>query len=233
MPSSKKPHRSPTHHQLSRALFKSTDKVDKMDVGDITTSYSSMAGIHKHEGKTRGSAARRRKKLQNALIKRVDTRNSEEALAEQAELLNYESSFLGVSTLSSPPSPTGTGPPKSRGRARRNAKEKKYMDDILNEEDSRGDELERAKRWIPDFEHRRRPTIQPSKVPYGLWMSYKHLDDYIYRHSLSPAEVQALPLLDDVHGYQNSDGRAPKPITPPGYQFDENLELVPIREESL
>ncbi|RYC55217.1 hypothetical protein CHU98_g10993 [Xylaria longipes] len=226
MPSSKKPHRNPNHHQPSRALSQNTDTVGKAEAGDTITPYSSTAGIHKHERKTRGTTARRRKKLQNALIKRVDTRDSQEALAEQAQL-------LGVNTPSSSPSPTEARPPKSKGRARRNAKgDKKYMDDILNEEDSLGDDR-RAKRWIPDFEHRTRPIRQPAGVPYGLWVSYKHLDDYIYRHSLSQAEVEALPLLDDVHEYQNSDGRAPKPITPPGYQFDENLELVPIREESL
>ncbi|KAI0477971.1 hypothetical protein F4859DRAFT_513553 [Xylaria cf. heliscus] len=225
MPSSKKPHHNSTRHRSSRALSKSTDTAGKPEAADSTASHSSAAGIHKPEGKTRATAARRRKKLQNALVKRVDARDSQEALTEQAEL-------LGVSTLQPSPSPTEVRPPRSRARARRQAKaDKKYMDDILNEEDILGDELQRAKRWVPDFEHRARPVYQPPGVPYGLWMSYKHLDEYIYRHSLSPAEVQALPLLDDVHEYQNSDGRAPKPTTPPGYQFDENLELVPILKE--
>ncbi|KAI1747567.1 hypothetical protein F4782DRAFT_535327 [Xylaria castorea] len=224
MPSSKKPHRSSTHHRPAKAFPKTTDTADKAKIEDITPSHSTTTGIHKHEGKTRAAAARRRKKLQNALIKKVDARNSQEALAEQAEL-------LGASTPSPPPSPTEARPPKPKGRARRNAKaEKKYMDDILDEEDGLGDELQRGKRWIPDFEHRARPAHRPAGVPYGLWISFKHLDDYIYRHWLSPAEVEELPLLDDVHEYQNSDGTAPRPITPPGYQFDENLELVPIRE---
>lgn len=50
----------------------------------------------------------------------------------------------------------------------------------------------------------------------------------MYRCSLSVAEVEALPLLADVHEYQDSDGRTPKPITPPGYEFDDHLELVPV-----
>ncbi|TRX88206.1 hypothetical protein FHL15_010895 [Xylaria flabelliformis] len=228
MPSSKKP-----HHRSSKAPPKPTDITDKAKTADIAPPHSTTAGIQKHEGKTRAATARRRKKLQNklqnALIKKVDARNPQEAMTEQAEL-------LGMSNTVSPvPSPTEPRPPKPKGRARRNAKAK-YMDDILEEEEEEGrlgDELQRGKRWIPDFEHRTQPTHRPEGIPYGLWMSYKHLDEYIYRHALSPAELERLPLLDDVHEYQNSDGTAPKPITPPGYQFDENLELVPVREESL
>ncbi|KAI1739477.1 hypothetical protein F4680DRAFT_466339 [Xylaria scruposa] len=222
MPSSKK-----SHHRPSKAFPKPTDTAEKAKAVDITPSHPTTAGVHKHESKTRASTLRRRKKLQNALIKKVDARDPQEALTEQTEL-------LGMSAVSPVPSPTEVRTPKSKGRTRRNAKgEKKYMDDILEEEEGIADELQRGKRWIPDFEHRTRPAHRPAGIPYGLWMSYKYLDEFIYRYSLSPAEIEKLPLLDDVHEYQNSDGTAPKPIIPPGYQFDENLELVPVREDSL
>ncbi|KAI0860029.1 hypothetical protein F4860DRAFT_525608 [Xylaria cubensis] len=231
MPSNKKP-----HHRPSKAPPKPTDTAEKAKTADIAPSHSTTAGIQKHEGKTRAAAARRRKelqskleyKLQAALIKKVDARDPQEAMTEQAELLG-----MSTSTASPPvPSPTEARLTKPKGRARRNAKAK-YMDDILEEEEGPADELQRGKRWIPDFEHRTQTTQRPEGIPYGLWMSYKHMDEYIYRHALSPEEIERLPLLDEVHEYQNSDGTAPKPITPPGYQFDKNLELVPVKGEAL
>ncbi|KAI0547611.1 hypothetical protein F4679DRAFT_586280 [Xylaria curta] len=222
MPSSKK-----SHHRPSKAFIKPTDTAEKAKTADIAPSHLTTASVHKSEGKSRATVARRRKKLQNALIKKVDARDPQEALTEQTEL-------LGMSAVSPLTSPTEARTPKSKGRSRRNAKgEKKYMDDILEEEEGLGDELQRGKRWIPDFEHRTRPIHRPAGISYGLWMSYKYLDEFIYRYSLSPADIEKLPLLDDVLEYQNSDGTAPKPITPPGYQFDENLELIPVRKESL
>ncbi|KAI1202270.1 hypothetical protein F5X97DRAFT_345411 [Nemania serpens] len=215
MPSSKKPQRKPTRYQPRRST-KATNKTDDIEV---ETPRSPAGGVHKHEGKSRGTAQRKHKKLQNTLIKRVDTRNHQDALIEQAHL-------LGLDRVSSPMSP---GQPRPRGQARGSTKKgKKYMDDIIGADDCPEDGLQRDNRWIPSFEYRTKPIHKPHGVPYSLWMSYIHLDDYMYRCSLSVAEVEALPLLADVHEYQDSDGRTPKPITPPGYEFDDHLELVPV-----
>ncbi|KAI1126190.1 hypothetical protein F5Y10DRAFT_267324 [Nemania abortiva] len=216
MPSNKNPHHKPTRHQPRREA-RVVEKADQTEVGDITITHIPMGGVHKHEGKPRTSTQKKRKKLQNALIKKVDARDPEDALAEQTQL-------FALSCLPSPTSPKSIIPPNPRGQERRKAKgDKKYMDDVPDVIDDTFED-----RWIPDFEHRTRPTHKPPRVPYSLWLSYKHLDDYIYRHSLSNAELEALPLLEDVHRYQDSDGRTPRPITPPGWEYDENLELVPI-----
>ena len=69
----------------------------------------------------------------------------------------------------------------------------------------------RANRWIPDMEHRRRPASRPPGTHDSLWLSYQYLDEYMYLHSLSPAELEALPLREDVQRYKDTDG-APKPI---------------------
>ncbi|KAI1185540.1 hypothetical protein F5B17DRAFT_445654 [Nemania serpens] len=221
MPSSKKPHPKPTRHQPRRST-RAINKTDEIEVKAITMSRSLAGGVHKNEGKSRGTTQRKRKKLQNALIKRVDTRNIQDALVEQAHL-------LGLDRVSSPASPTSPGQLRSRGQARGSTKKgKRYMDDIVGADDHPEDGLQRGRRWIPDFQHRTKPVHKPHGVPYSLWMAYTHLDDYMYRYSLSAAEVEALPLLEDVHEYQDSDGRTPKPITPPGYEFDDHLELVPI-----
>jgi hypothetical protein len=58
-------------------------------------------------------------------------------------------------------------------------------------------------------------------------LSYQYLDEYMYLHSLSPAELEALPLREDVQRYKDTDG-APKPIPPPGFRWDEHRELVPV-----
>ncbi|KAI1148275.1 hypothetical protein F4825DRAFT_470517 [Nemania diffusa] len=222
MPSVKKSHHKPTRHQPRRAI-RLTEKMAEAEGGNTSTnSNPSMSGVHKQEVKSRCLAQRKRKKLQNALIKRVDARNPQDAFTEQSQLLN-------LSYLLSPTSPKCIGPPKSPGQDRRNRKgDKKYMDENFGVDDSAEGALQRSDRWIPNFEYRSRPTHKPRGVPHSLWMSYTHLDDYIYRQSLSPAEVEALPLLEDVYEYQNSNGRTPRPITPPGFTYDENLELVPV-----
>ncbi|GAP86255.1 hypothetical protein SAMD00023353_1801610 [Rosellinia necatrix] len=103
--------------------------------------------------------------------------------------------------------------------------------DFYHDDRRRRPDLRRGRRWIPDIGRRGpRPAQRPPGVPHTLWMAYAHLDDFVYRHSLAPAEVEALPLLDDVIEYQNSDGRSPRPVTPPGHRWDDHLELVPIEE---
>ncbi|KAI0537100.1 hypothetical protein GGR58DRAFT_502577 [Xylaria digitata] len=219
MTDGKKYHHKATRHQPRRAA--SASKIDVAEARDVVTLLSS-AGVRRSKGKSRGPAARQRKKFQEALIKRVDSRGPE-AWGEQALL-------LGLGDTLPPESPTITKPSTPRGQDRRKAKGKKYMDDILDPQDRIGDQLGRENRWIPNFEHRKRVAVKPPGIPYSLWMSYKHLDDFIYRYSLSLAELETMPMLEDVHEYQDSDGRTPKPITPPGYRWDENLELIPIEE---
>ncbi|KAF2967530.1 hypothetical protein GQX73_g6033 [Xylaria multiplex] len=218
MTDGKKHHRK-TRHQPRRTA--STSKIGVAEASDITISHSS-AGVHRSKGKSRSSAGRQRKKFQEALIKRIDARGPE-AWGEQALL-------LGLGETLPPESPTITKPSTPRGQDRRKAKGKKYVDDILDPQDHIGDLLGRENRWIPNFEHRKRPAVKPPGIPFSLWMSYKHLDDFIYRYSLSQAELEAMPMLEDVHEYQDSDGRTPKPITPPGYRWDENLELIPMED---
>lgn len=217
-----KPQRKPTRHQPPRST-RATGKTDKTEVEGITIPRSLAGGVRKHEGKSRGTAQRKRKKLQNALIKKVDTRNHQDALVEQARL-------LGLNRAPPPTSPTSPGQLRPKGQTRGSTKKgkKKYMDDVIGADDCPEDVLQRGERWIPDFKYRTKPIHKPYGVPHSLWMSYTHLDDYMYRHSLSEAEVEALPLVEDVHEYQDSDGRTPRPITPPGYEFDDHLELVPI-----
>ncbi|KAI1172619.1 hypothetical protein F4777DRAFT_497097 [Nemania sp. FL0916] len=216
----KKSHHSPTRHQPLRATRATSKPAEDIMKDDITVARSSKNGVQKSVGKPRAAAQRKRKKAVQALVKKVDARDPHDAFAEQAQLLQ-------LSALQSPVTPTHTSPKGSKSKR----KEKKYMDDTVSVKNERHDDhLQRGDRWIPDFEHRPRLTRQPNGVPYSLWMAYKHLDDYIYRHSLSAAEIEALPLLEDVHAYQDSDGRGPKPLTPPGYQYDEHLELVPVGE---
>ncbi|GAW12362.1 hypothetical protein ANO14919_017280 [Xylariales sp. No.14919] len=214
----KKLRHKPIRHQPRRAATAS--KTNEPEATHITFPSHSSVGVQKPKGRSHGHATRQRKKFQDALVKRVDALGPE-AWDEQAQLLGLSDTFPLVSPISTKPS-------NLKGQGRRRAKGKKYMDDILDPESHIDDELKRGGRWIPNFEHRKRPIVQPPGVPYSLWMAYKHLDDYIYRQSLSSAELDALPLIEDVHEYQNSDGRTPKPITPLGYQWDENLELVPI-----
>ncbi|KAI1759780.1 hypothetical protein GGR53DRAFT_512554 [Hypoxylon sp. FL1150] len=88
-----------------------------------------------------------------------------------------------------------------------------------------GKGLRRGDRWIPEIEHRRRATRKPAGVPHGLWMSYRFLDDYMYRMALTEEEVLAHPLLDDMYCFQSG---GPQPVTPPGFRWDEK-ELVPFK----
>ncbi|KAI0521420.1 hypothetical protein F5B22DRAFT_662540 [Xylaria bambusicola] len=183
---------------------------------------------HRKPGRRQpGRAARNTAKSSEANIGEImDSRNSSAidksqvksraSAAEQAQL-------LGLNGPLTPTTPTSTK--SSKGKSHGHGK-KKYMDDIL--EDNIDEEIKRGKRWIPDLAHRKRPNSQPLGVPFALWTAYKHLDDYMYRHSLSNEDLEALPLLEDVHQYQDSDGKLPQPITPPGFQWDENLELVPL-----
>ncbi|KAI3318719.1 hypothetical protein HD806DRAFT_549095 [Xylariaceae sp. AK1471] len=106
MPGSKKAHRNPTRLQPRRAT-RDVGKKGLPEAEDNSTLLPPTGGgVHKatgpvgiaHERKPRGPAARKLKKLQQALIKKVDARDPQEALAEQSRLLG----------LSVAPSPTST-----------------------------------------------------------------------------------------------------------------------------
>ncbi|KAI8629334.1 hypothetical protein F5Y19DRAFT_475322 [Xylariaceae sp. FL1651] len=229
MPESKKAHRKATRLQPRRAA-RDGGKTGQREAGDNTQLRCPIGGVHKPTGpvgaaserKPRGPARRKQKKLQQALIKRVDARDPDEALAEQSQL-------LALSIESPPTSPTTENASQlakgGKGRGRRGAKaDKKYVDDIFGSDDEL-DDLQRANRWIPGIEHRSRPAEKPPSVPLALWLSYSILDEYIYRRSLSPAEIMALPLLHDVHEYQDT-GKEPRPATPPGFRWDDDRNLV-------
>lgn len=85
--STRKPRRVANRRQPSTTVSKKVDTEDKTEAADTTTKHVSTAGVQKNEGKPRGTVAKRRKKLKDALIKRVDARDADEALAEQIELL--------------------------------------------------------------------------------------------------------------------------------------------------
>ncbi|KAI1822411.1 hypothetical protein F4861DRAFT_514623 [Xylaria intraflava] len=213
MPPKKKPQHKPTRLQPQRAA-RDPNRKDGFNAREPTT------GVRKNAEKLGGPLKRQRKKLQqkklqNALVKKVDARDPKDSWAEQAGLLG----------LTVPPSPKTTRPPATRPK-----KSERYVDYILRNEadDDPNDDLKRAERWIPDFEHRRRPLERPPGIPHAVWMAYKHLDELVYRFSLSREELVALPLLEDVHAYQDMDGRTERPITPPGFRWDDNLELEPL-----
>ncbi|KAI2628309.1 hypothetical protein GGS21DRAFT_492629 [Xylaria nigripes] len=182
-------------------------------------------GLRKNAGKRKDTAAteKRCKQLQQALLDKVDTRDPKIAWAEQAGLLGLPPG--------SPPSPISPKKSKpSKAEARRVAREEKYVDDMLVKENEALAEdpdrdLKREERWIPTFAQRKRTIEKPLCVSYSVWMAYRHLDEIIYRSSLSREELLALPLLEEVYEYQDKNGQVPRPITPPGFRWNENLEL--------
>ncbi|KAI1208352.1 uncharacterized protein F4807DRAFT_430967 [Annulohypoxylon truncatum] len=177
-----------------------------------------------------------RARATKALERRVSAMESEVALLEQRELLGIaEESEVISPGIQSAPTPKPTKPNK-RGRKRRQSVDM-YMDYfLLSDEEGEGEkkkqggketeQLRRGDRWIPDMEHRGRLSRKPNAVPYQIWMAYSLMDDYIYRHSITDAEVLTHPLMDDVYSFQNG---GPQPVTPAGFQWDERRNLVPIQ----
>jgi len=225
--------------ESAAAATKGALKPRKEGVKKAKGSVGGTAKQHEKAKTQRGKAARQaKKKLLKALIQRVDARDPEEAEAEQRELLSCSLVFRPVTV--SPSLPNATLPDTQR-RPRRNSREGEgymddddfFMDDIAVEDDGDNDNglsSKREKCWIPDMEDRPRPFAgqKPPGIDTLLWKSYRMLDKYIYRHSLSPAEVEALPLLKDVLDFQHSRGKGEVPVTPPGFRWDEELRLVPI-----
>ncbi|KAI2607238.1 uncharacterized protein GGS25DRAFT_532433 [Hypoxylon fragiforme] len=141
--------------------------------------------------------------------------------------------------------PAEAAPEQAKGkkpaRKKRKRAPRKFMDDFLAsdaeepEEEEEGytdversdQQLRRKDRWVPDMEHRSRPTTRPKGIPHALWMSYCLLDDYIYRHSLTPEEIRTHPLMDDVYMFQSG---GPQPVTPAGFRWNDYQKLEPIRD---
>ncbi|KAI1410306.1 hypothetical protein F5Y13DRAFT_202444 [Hypoxylon sp. FL1857] len=177
----------------------------------------------------RGAQAKATKALEN----RVSAMETEVAWLEQRELLGIAGEPSHISPNLSIASPNA--PKTKRGRKPKKPAEEMYMDDfLLSDEESEaggkeGDLLHRGDRWIPDMEHRGRPTRKPKNVPYQLWMSYTLMDDYIYRQSLTKEEALKHPLMDDVYAFQSG---GPQPVTPTGFQWNDRRALVPIQENS-
>ncbi|OTB00531.1 hypothetical protein M426DRAFT_26446 [Hypoxylon sp. CI-4A] len=217
-------------------------------------SPASKAGVQKRA--VRGGQA----KVRKALEARVAAMDAHAALEEQRGLLNAEDIDIEIDAAalsngapidlsplqdSPPPTPAAPAAPKptkgKRGRKKKPAKEKKYMDDFLLSDDDEeeggenereqgggGDRLRRGDRWIPEMENRKRPAKKPRGVSHQVWMSYCFLDDFIYRSSLTEEEVLTYPLLDQMYAFQQGDTE--EPVTPAGFQWDETKRLVPIQE---
>ncbi|KAI1268875.1 hypothetical protein F5Y18DRAFT_439464 [Xylariaceae sp. FL1019] len=183
-------------------------------------------GVQKPKGSSRNATNRKskkvREKLKTELIKKVDSRDQEEAYAEQLHLLNF----------AEPPSPTKSASPTSPtspklGKKRKGKKrEKKYMDDESESTQGTGNAEDR---WIPPPIFRRRPFSRPETVPFGLWRAFELLEEHIYRQSLRPSELEDLPLQSDVHRYED-EGEEPAPQLPDGFIWDENRNVVPDEE---
>ncbi|KAF3062197.1 hypothetical protein GL218_03617 [Daldinia childiae] len=177
------------------------------------------------------SHAKARALATKALEKKISSRDPESAWLEQSGLLGVPKSLPqeshDIKSLTSPKLPKAK---RGRGKKKK-SEEDMYMDDLLlsDEEFGHAGGLQRAERWIPDMQHRRRLNQKPKNVPSQLWMSYCLMDDYMYRQSLADEEVLALPLMDDVLEFQHG-GSSDKAVPPPGFQWNEKRRLVPILE---
>ncbi|KAL7627262.1 hypothetical protein AAE478_001451 [Parahypoxylon ruwenzoriense] len=235
-------------HCLPRRAVKYEHTSNNRTLHRPIQNHASTAGIQKVTTKS-GIKSRGKKgwkkgaqsRVTRELEKRISAMETGVAWLEQRELLG-----LGVEPAQVSPTSLdlATADSAKAKHTRKNKKMKKkveendrYMDDfLLSDEEGEemqgkgeeGDRLQRADRWIPDMEHRSRPSRKPKNVPYQLWMSYSLLDDYIYRYSLSDEEAQSLPLVDDIYAFQNGGS---KPVTPAGFRWDDKKRLVPISRE--
>ncbi|KAI0888587.1 uncharacterized protein GGS22DRAFT_60845 [Annulohypoxylon maeteangense] len=211
----------PTHLIKKR---KSRDSVRKLSAGKQGVKQGKKGGRFPPGARARAT---------KALERRVTAMESEVALLEQRELLGIAGESEDVA-----PDNRNVAPPKSTKRKRAHKRKQSvdmYMDYFLKsdedgEEDTKGgkgtEQLRRGDRWIPDIEHRGRPSRKPEAVPYQIWMAYSLMDDYIYRHSITREEVLTHPLMDDVYSFQNG---GPQPVTPAGFRWDEWKNLVPVQ----
>ncbi|KAI1455965.1 hypothetical protein F4805DRAFT_253357 [Annulohypoxylon moriforme] len=231
----------PSRQQPRRAVRDNKDTSPTQSAHPNKT-HKSRGGIRKVKGKQGMKQGKKggkfppgaRARATKALERRVSAMESEVALLEQRELLGIaeESGTNSAPNTQHPATPRSAKP--KRGHKRRQSVDM-YMDYfLLSDEEQEGEKkqggeetekLQRSDRWIPDMEHRGRPSRKPESVPHQIWMAYSLMDDYVYRHWITREEVLTHPLMDDVYSFQNG---GPQPVTPAGFQWDETRNLVPI-----
>lgn len=195
-------------------------------------------GISKTKGaKPKPPPKRAMYQLRSKLIKRLDGQDQEELEQQQSRLLRRASIALAEDGLELPvvlDAAAVTQPDRPaqahnwRGDGRRGRFAKRYIDAAEFLEPEENDELGLSGRHIPHISLRRRVGRKPAKVPFSIWMAYKQLDDFVYRHSLSDEEVVALPTDDDAFDFQGGGGE--EPSLPVSFAWDDEKRLVDGRQ---
>ncbi|KAI1435073.1 hypothetical protein GGR50DRAFT_659276 [Xylaria sp. CBS 124048] len=108
-------------------------------------------------------AQRQRKKLQQALVRKVDGRDPDDAWREQANLLG-----LPLSSPPPPPPPAMMGG-KGKGKAPQNDQEDHHAGGVPNGHRVDDNEVRRAECWIPNFEHRGRVRTRPAGISHCVY----------------------------------------------------------------
>lgn len=204
-----------------------------------TQTRVSQNGINKTKGATSKPAPKRAMyQLRSKLIKRLDGQDQDGLEQQQARLLRRASIalaedglelpvILDAAAVTQPERP----PPKLNSKdGRRGRFAKRYIDTAEFLEPDANDELGLCGRHIPQIGLRRRVGRKPAAVPFSIWMAYKQLDDFVYRHSLTEEEALALPTDDDAFDFQGGGGE--EPSLPLGFAWDEEKRLVDRRQWS-
>ncbi|KAG8170250.1 hypothetical protein KVR01_000995 [Diaporthe batatas] len=192
-------------------------------------------GINKAKRvKTKPPPKRAMYRLRSQLNKKVDSQDQEKLAQEQSRLLRRASIALaeeglelpGILEIAASKLPDTKSSPHSDKEGRRSnvRPTKRYMDESEFLEPQETDEMGLLSRYIPHIGMRRRVGRKPPNIPFGLWMAYKHMDDFVYRQSLSEKEAFSLPSDEDAFAFQSHDGA--KPSLPPGFFWDDNRRLV-------
>lgn len=196
-------------------------------------------GISKTKGpKSKPPPKRAMYQLRSKLIKKLDGQDQGELEQQQSRLLRRASIALAEDGLELPlildaaavmmPDLDKTPPTHNKGRDGRRGRAKRYIDEAEFFEPDENDELGLSGRHIPQIGARLRVSKKPAKVPFSIWMAYKQLDDFVYRHSLSKEEVLALPTDDEAFVFQGDGGE--EPSLPPGFAWDNTRRLVDRRK---
>lgn len=188
--------------------------------------------------KSKTPAKRAMYQLRSRLTKRLDGQDQDDLEQQQARLLRRASIALAEDGLELPvildaaavTQPERPPPKNTRRDGRRGRVAKRCIDTAEFLEPDQNDVLGLSGRHIPQIGQRRRVGRKPAACPFSIWMAYKQLDDFVYRHSLSDEEVVALPTDDDAFIFQGGD--CEEPSLPPGFFWDENKRLVDGRQWS-
>lgn len=196
-------------------------------------------GISKKIGaKSKTPAKRAMYQLRSKLTKRLDGQDQDGLEQQQARLLRRASLALAEDGLELPvildaaavTQPERPPPKNTRRDGRRGHLAKRYIDTAEFLEPDQNDELGLSGRHIPQIGQRRRVGRKPAAVPFSIWMAYKQLDDFVYRHSLTNEEALGLPTDDDAFDFQG--GGVKEPSLPVGFAWDEEKRLVDRRQWS-